>query len=123
MTAAAETAARASGTPMARAIDRWIYVFMAVWFIAIVFTGFIPSSLNKIALVEAGQRAPFPLALHFHAVLMGSFLLLLLAQASLVATGRKALHQKLGVASLVLVPALVAAGLILVPTIYAQVWN
>jgi len=29
-----------SGTPRAHAIDRWIYVFMAVWFIAIVLVGF-----------------------------------------------------------------------------------
>src|SRR6476469_8077769 len=77
-----------SGTPRAHAIDRWIYVFMAAWFIAIVLTGFIPDSLNKIAAVQAGQRPPLPLVMHAHAVLMGSFLLLLLAQTTLVATGR-----------------------------------
>ena len=35
-----------SGTDRARSIDRWIFVFMAVWFIAIVLTGFIPDSLE-----------------------------------------------------------------------------
>ena len=41
---------------LTNAIDRWIYVFMAVSYIAITLTGFIPDSLAKIAAVEAGQR-------------------------------------------------------------------
>jgi len=112
-----------SGTPRAHALDRWIFVFMATWFIAITLTGFIPDSLMKIEAVKAGQRPPFPLVLHFHAVLMGSFLLLLLAQTSLMALGKTALHRKLGMAALVIAPALVIVGFILVPTIYHQVWE
>ena len=111
-----------SGTPRAHAVDRWIYVFTAASFVAIVLAGFIPSSLGKIAAVQAGERPPFPLVLHFHAVLMGSFLLLLLAQTSLVAVGRCDLHRRLGLVSMVLVPALVVAGLILVPTTYYAAW-
>jgi len=112
-----------SGTPRAGAIDRWIYVFTAASFIVFVLLGFVPDSLAKIAAVEAGQRAPFPLVLHFHAVLMGSFMLLLLAQTTLVATGRCDLHRRLGLVAMVLVPALVVVGFILVPTIYHQVWG
>src|SRR5437764_7168033 len=77
-----------SGTPRAHSIDRWIYVFMAAWFIAIVLTGFIPDSFARVAMVKAGQHAPFPKILHVHAVLMGSFMLLFLAQTTVVATGR-----------------------------------
>jgi hypothetical protein len=110
-----------SGTPRAHAIDRWIFVFMAAWFIAIVLTGFIPDSLEKIELVRTGQRPPFPLILHAHAVLMGAFLLLLLAQTWLMATGRREYHMRLGMAAFVLVPALVAVGFILVPTMYFQI--
>ncbi|HYC95793.1 MAG TPA: hypothetical protein VEB39_08875 [Sphingomicrobium sp.] len=110
-----------SGTPRAHAIDRWIYVFMAAWFIAIVLAGFIPSSLTKIAAVQSGERPPFPFVMHMHAVLMGAFLLLLLAQTWLMATGRKALHMQLGMLSLVLVPAIVIVGLILAPTMYHEV--
>ena len=102
-----------SGTPRAHAIDRWIYVFTAASFIAIVLAGFIPSSLGKIAAMQAGQRPPFPLVMHVHAVLMGAFLLLLLAQTVLVATGRQALHMRLGLASMVLAPAMVVAGFLL----------
>ena len=107
-----------SGTPRAHSIDRWIYVAMALWFIAIVLTGFIPDSVMKIAAVKAGVRPPFPLIMHVHAVLMGAFLLLLLAQTSLVAMGRCNLHRRLGVVGMALVPALVIAGFLLVPTNY-----
>ena len=112
-----------SGTPRAHAIDRWIYVFTAASFVVITLTGFIPDSLAKIAAVEAGDRSPFPLVLHMHAVLMGSFLLLLLTQTWLMAIGRSANHRRLGLLAVVLAPALVVVGLILVPTIYHQVWN
>ncbi len=112
-----------SGTPRAGFIDRWIYVFTAASFIAIVLTGFIPDSLMKIAAVQAGERPPFPVVLHMHAVLMGSFLLLLLTQTTLVATGRCSLHRRVGIAAFVLAPALVLVGFILVPTMYYQTWD
>lgn len=111
------------GTPRAHTIDRWIFVFMAAWFIAIVLAGFIPDSLMKIDAVQAGERAPFPLVLHMHAALMGSFLLLLLAQTSLMATGRSAYHMQLGMLAMVLAPALVIVGLVLAPTMYHMLWN
>ncbi len=112
-----------SGTPRAHSIDRWIFVFMAGWFIAIVLAGFIPDSLMKIELVQTGQRPPFPLVLHLHAVLMGSFLLLLLAQTWLMATGRSAQHMRLGMLAMVLAPALVIVGFILAPTMYHMLWD
>jgi hypothetical protein len=110
-------------TTLTNAIDRWIYVFMAAFFIVITLTGFIPDSLAKIAAVETGQRPPFPLVLHVHSILMGSFLLLLLAQTVLAASGRLKYHQRLGVSAVVLAPAIVAAGFILVPTMYHQIWD
>ena len=112
-----------SGTPRAHAIDRWIYVFTAASFIAIVLAGFIPDSLDKIAAVRTGERPPFPLVLHMHAVLMGSFLTLLLAQTVLMATGRRELHMKLGLLSLLLAPALVIVGFALVWTNYHMLWQ
>jgi hypothetical protein len=53
---------------------------------------------------------------------MGSFLLLLLAQTALVATGRCALHRRLGVAAMIVAPAMVVAGFILAPTNYHSLW-
>ncbi|HEX4736095.1 MAG TPA: hypothetical protein VH331_00880 [Allosphingosinicella sp.] len=112
-----------SGTPRASSIDRWIFVIIAAWFVVVVLAGFIPDSLMKVAAVQAGQRPPFPLVLHMHAVLMGSFMLLLLAQTVLMATGRSNLHMRAGIAAFVLAPTLVAVGLILIPTIYHSIWD
>lgn len=111
------------GNPIARAIDRWIYVFTAVSFIAVTLAGFIPDALHKMELVRTGRRPPFPLSLHFHAAFMGLFLLLLLTQTLLMATGRRDLHRRLGRVAMVLVPAMVVVGFILVPTIYHQAWS
>jgi hypothetical protein len=111
-----------SGTPRAHAIDRWIYVLTAASFILIVLVGFVPDSLMKIAMVKAGTRPPLPVAMHVHAVLMGSFLLLLLAQTVLMATGRGALHRRLGLAAMVLAPGLVIAGVVLAATNYHAAW-
>src|SRR5690242_19481231 len=65
-----------SGTPRAGFIDRWIYVFTAASFIVMVLTGFIPDSLQNLAMIKAHQRPPYPLIADVHAVVMGSFLLL-----------------------------------------------
>ncbi|WP_204274332.1 hypothetical protein, partial [Klebsiella aerogenes] len=54
-------------------VDRWIYVFMATLFVAVVLIGFVPDSLGKLSAVRLGQRPPFPAILHVHAVLMGSW--------------------------------------------------
>jgi hypothetical protein len=112
-----------SGTPRAHAIDRWIFVGMAAWFIAIVLTGFIPDSIMKVGMVQAGTRPPFPIVLHMHAVLMGSFLLVLLTQTWLMATGRRGLHMQLGVFGMIVGAALVAVGFVLAPTMYYETWN
>lgn len=112
-----------SGTPRAHALDRWIFVVMAAWFIVVVLIGFIPDAVKKVEMVRAGLRPPFPPILHVHAVLMGSFLLLLLAQTVMVATGRSELHKQFGIAGMVLAAALVAVGVMLAPTMYYQTWN
>jgi hypothetical protein len=114
---------RRSVTGLVRAVDRWIYVFMAATFIVLTLTGFVPDAIEKVAAIKAGQRPPFPIALHFHAILMASFLLLLLAQTTLMATGRDGLHQRIGQVAVLLVPAIVIVGFILVPTTYHVVWN
>jgi len=117
-----DTRAPRSGSPLARAIDRWIYVYMAASFVVITLVGFIPDSVGMITAVQTGARGPLPLVLHFHAVLMGSFLLLVLAQTTLAATGRLDMHRRLGRLAMILVPALVLVGFILVPTTYHAIY-
>lgn len=110
-----------TGTPRAHGLDRWIFVAMSLWFIALVLIGFIPDSVMKVEMVKAGLRPPFPIVLHMHAILMGSFLLFLLSQTWLVATGRCELHRRIGPAGGVLAAILVVVGFILAPTMYHQV--
>jgi hypothetical protein len=112
-----------NSAPSESVIGRWIYAFTAVGFILITLAGFIPDSLSKMAAVEAGERPPFPPILHIHAFLMGSFLLLLVAQTTLVASGRRDLHRRLGLAAFVIVPALVVVGFLLAPTMYHFAWK
>ncbi len=92
-------------------------------FVATALVGFVPDSIEMVRAAETGKGLPLPPILHVHAVLMGSWLLLLLAQTTLVATGRTALHRKLGLASLVIAPAMVITGLVLVPTIHHELRN
>ena len=112
-----------TGTERAHSLDRWIFVAMAGWFIAIVLAGFIPDSLMKIEMVRTGARPPFPAILHVHAVLMGSFLLLLLGQTWLMASGRRNLHMQVGIAGFALAGALIIAGFLLVNTNYATLYG
>jgi hypothetical protein len=79
--------------------------------------------MMKVGMVQAGARPPFPIVLHMHAVLMGSFLLLLFAQTWLMATGRRDLHMRLGIAGVILAVALVTVGFVLAPTMYYETWN
>lgn len=112
-----------TGTPRAHGIDRWIFVLMAAWFIVLALTGFVPDSFIKVAMVERGIRPPFPLVLHMHAILMGSFLLFLLSQTWLVATGRCETHRKVGPLGGLLAAALIVVGFVLAPTMYHQVYQ
>lgn len=112
-----------TGTDRAEGLDRWIFVFTAALYIVVVLLGFIPDSLMKVAMVKAGLRPPFPPILHVHAVVMGAFLLLLLAQTCLAATGRIGQHMRLGIVGALLGYGLVIVGFILAPTMYHQVWD
>jgi hypothetical protein len=107
--AAGAVATKAGGGSFAQIADRWIYVFMAALFFVTVLVGFIPDAINMLAEVEAGQRPPLAGFMHFHAVMMGAWILLLLAQSTLMATGKNAQHQKLGLVSVALAPAVVVS--------------
>jgi hypothetical protein len=116
---------QASGAKLqvASAIDRWMFVFMAGLFTVTVLVGFVPDSIGLVQAVRTGVLPPLPAALHVHAVVMGSWILLLLGQTTLVATGRTALHRQLGLVGVVLAPAMVIAGMVVVPTMLHYLWG
>lgn len=107
---------RGEGGGFTAFVDRWIYVFMAGLFIVTVLVGFIPDSQRMLADVATGQHPPLPPIMHVHAALMGSWLLLLFTQASLMATGRRGFHMRLGMLGMVLAPAMIVAGVMLMLT-------
>lgn len=103
--------------PLANAIDRWIYVAMALVFLALILSGFIPESLQKIEAVRSGLRPPFPPVLHAHALVTGAWGLLLIVQTVLMATHNAALHRSLGRMAFLLAPTLVIVSVALVPAL------
>lgn len=118
----AELARAKSGAgALARVADRWIYVFMAGLFVLTALAGFIPDSIDVLKAVKAGERPPLPPILHVHAILMASWLLLLLAQTILVALGRSAQHRKLGLISTVLAPAIMVAMVAVVKSTWSMI--
>ncbi len=84
--------------------SEYIYVFMALLFVITAVAGFIPTSFGLISRVASGQQSLPPFIVHFHAASFSLWLLLLLAQSTLMYIKRPALHKKLGLASLVLAP-------------------
>jgi hypothetical protein len=108
-----EGVGRGAGSLVA-AIDRWFYVLMTLFLIAVILVGFIPDSFVRIADIGAGGRPAFLPQAHFHALTMASWMALLLTQTVLMATGRKGWHMQLGLAGMVVAPLMVVAGLMLV---------
>ena len=88
-----------------RSGDRPVFLFMAWLFLATAVAGFGPSSAG----ILTGRLPIPPLVVHVHAACMLSWLLLLVTQSSLVATGNLRMHRTLGVASFVVAPAVLAA--------------
>ena len=103
-------------------IDRWIFVFMAALFVVTTLVGFVPDVIDKTAAIQAGHRPPWPIVAHFHAVVMGTWLLLLLTQSLLMANGRSAFHRQLGMTAVVIAPAVVVAGFFMMTTMYHFNW-
>lgn len=104
---------------LVEAIDRWFYVGMAVFLVAVILTGFVPDSFKLVADIDAGGRMPFLWQAHFHALTMATWMALLLTQTVLMATGRSGWHMQLGVLGMIVAPLLVLAGVMLVPANFA----
>lgn len=96
-------------------IDRWAYTFMTSLFALTAVVGFAPRS----AAILAGMLPSPPLSVHVHAALMCLWLLLLVSQSALVAGRARYLHATLGLASLVLVPVIVATMILATLDTYA----
>lgn len=88
-------------------VERWFYINVALFVIFVNVIGFAPALLEP-----SGRKVPLPLTpvVAAHGIVSTAFLLLFLAQTTLVATGRRDIHRRLGIAGGVLALALVVLG-------------
>jgi hypothetical protein len=105
----AESVSLPSHPAVTKRADRFFYVGMAALFVAVAAIGFGPRSVG----ILSGTLPNPPLIVHVHAALMASWLVLLLTQTSLTASGHRTTHKRLGVVSFVLAPLMILAMLAL----------
>lgn len=105
-----------------RVIERRFYTGISVALFAMVLMGFWPSYFSLVF----GEPVERPLIMHFHGAIFTGWMLLLLLQVVLVATGRVAAHRKVGkfgIAYGVIVLLLGSAVTFLAPALHVQSGN
>lgn len=89
-----------------RRMDNYFFSGMAILILITVFVGF-----ERTYFLAGGFRAPLPnLLIHVHAVVFSSWIVLLIAQTSLVSAGRVDIHRRLGLAGFGLASLMVIIG-------------
>jgi hypothetical protein len=86
--------------------DRWFFAGMSVAVAATVAGGFAPTYYLK----PLFGTPALPLSIHIHGALFTTWVLLFVAQTSLVAANRTDLHKRLGIVGAVLAAAMVVSG-------------
>src|SRR5271165_1779694 len=97
----------AATVPLARrpTVDHWFYISMAICTIITIVLGFAPSLIHT-----AARKAPHtPLAIA-HGIVYAAWLLMFLAQTTLVATRRISVHRRIGTAAVFLAPVMIVLG-------------
>jgi hypothetical protein len=101
------TGLRDAASPVARSNEHVFYTGSALAVIVAVFVGFAPTYYLR----GSFHPTPLPLLHQVHGLVFTSWILLFLAQTSLIAGRRVALHRRVGVAGAVLAALVVAVGL------------
>lgn len=91
-----------------RTAERRFYSRMALFLIALVFLGFAPSFyLRGVVPAYPRPNPTLPLSVLLHGGLFSVWMLLVVAQTQLVAAGRRDMHMKLGLATVLIAVALI----------------
>ena len=91
-----------------RRYDNVFFTTMAVLLLVTVFVGFAPTYY-----LAGAFRAPLPSPIiHVHAVVFSCWILLLIAQTSLVSAGRVDVHRRLGIAGFLLACLMIVVGVL-----------
>jgi hypothetical protein len=102
-------------------VDRRFFFAMTLFIFVTVLAGFVPDSIEVVHAVSVGQRPPIPLSMHIHAVVMCGWISLLMMQAGLVATGRTALHRRLGLIAFAWIPLMMLMMVLIARSIWTMV--
>ncbi|MER9117117.1 hypothetical protein NKH93_10870 [Mesorhizobium sp. M0954] len=101
--------------------DRRFFFAYTLFIFVTVLVGFVPHSVDLVHAVVVGHLPPIPLAIHIHAIVMGGWIILLLVQAASVATGRTALHRRLGMIAFAWIPLMVLMMVLVARSIWMMV--
>jgi hypothetical protein len=89
-------------------VDRWFYISVALLMILFNVVAFGPSIVNL-----SGRLGPLTPVVAAHGIVSFAFLLLFLTQVTLVATGRTAVHRRLGIVGPMLAFVMIVLGLVM----------
>ena len=94
-------------TERPRRVERWFYISMATLMIVLHIVAFGPAIID-----QSARNVPLPLTplVLAHTIVSAGWLLLFLAQAALVATGRVAVHRRVGLVGALLTVLFIAVG-------------
>lgn len=88
--------------------ERRFFTGMALAMAAVTFVGFAPT--YYLAALNDGPRPVLTPSVHLHGALCTAWILLLIVQTRLIASGRRALHKRLGIAGAMIAAAVLASG-------------
>ena len=92
-----------------RRVDHWFYIAVALSVILISVAGFGPSIVD-----QSRRNAPLTPLVGAHGIVAAGWLLLFLRQSVLVATGRTAVHRRLGRIGPLLAVTMIVLGVLMV---------
>jgi hypothetical protein len=92
--------------------ERRFYLGMGILIFLIMFAGFAPSFYLRGVVPPYAPYLPMSMTVLLHGLLFTGWLVLFVAQASLVSARRPDIHRRLGLAAFVMLPAMVIVGLI-----------
>lgn len=90
--------------------ERRFFFFMGMVIVLTVFAGFAPSYYLRGMVPAGAPLLPMTPLVHLHGLVFSAWVLLFMAQVSLVSVGRPDLHRKLGLAGFLMVVVLIVVG-------------
>lgn len=104
--------ASVAGAAVRMRAERRFYTGMAAAILAMVFIGFAPSYFLRGVIDPGHPLIPMTPLVHLHGLVFSGWILLFMAQTSLIAGGRADIHRKLGMAGVAMVAVMIILGIV-----------